>query len=504
MALTAEDMKGFVGSLLAQRYDEPCPIPACHMEWWDMFTSAHRLVSIAAPRDHAKTTALTQSYGLAKVLFRESDFVFVVSDTEEQAAEFVTGIANAIKENDELQELFEIAKFEKDTETDIIVVFKDGAKFRFVARGVGQKVRGFKWGEKRPNLILIDDLENDKNVETKEQRRKLKKWVNGALVPCRSKSGLVRAVGTIIHSDSWLIGTMPKVGNALTQHTPLKDSSTRLTSGWFSALYRAHPAIGDYSLILWPEHHDGEYFKGEYQRLSEDGDTDLYSAENLNQPLDHTTAYFKRSDFIDFPEDARKRMAQGELYLSHYSSIDMAVSKEQKADYTVIGTIGLDETGQMYLVNVIRDRFDPDETSTELFKLEKATHPGMIFVEKGLLKNVIQPLLNKDMEKKRCYPTLEAVYAPGDKRTKARAIQKIMRGGGLYVDKQAEWYPAFEDEFLRFDRADHDDQVDMLALFGLKYEDMVNAPTPEEKEEEEWDEEHEETALVGKNKHTGY
>ncbi len=501
--LNAHTMMGFVQSLLAQRYDEPCPIPACHIEWWGRVCSDHRLVSIAAPRDHAKTTALTQSYGIAKVMFRESDFVFIVSDTEEQAAEFVVGIANAIKDNDELQALFEFSHFEKDTETDIIGVFKDGAKFRFVARGVGQKVRGFKWGEKRPNLILIDDLENDKNVLTKEQRVRLKRWVNGALVPCRSKSGLVRAVGTIIHADSWLMSTMPKLSNPLTVHTPLKDYNNRLTNGWYSALYRAHPAIGDYSIVLWPEHHDAAYFRGEYARLSEDGDTDLYSAENLNQPLDDTQAYFRRSDFLDFPAATRKLLEQGELPLSLYASIDMAVSKGEKADYTVIGIVGVDEAGQMYLLNVVRDRFDPDECTTEIFKLEKQHHPNMIFVEKGLLKNVIQPLLTKDMSKKKSYPTLEPVYAPGDKRTKARAIQKIMRGGGLYVDKQAEWYPAFEDELLRFDRAAHDDQVDVMALFGLRYDDMMSAPTQDEVEEDEWEDEHQDQP-TGRNPITGY
>jgi predicted phage terminase large subunit-like protein len=181
----------------------------------------------------------------------------------------------------------------------------------------------------------------------------------------------------------------------------------------------------------------------------------------------------------------------------------MAVSKGEKADYTVIGTVGLDEAGQMYLLNVVRDRFDPDECTTEIFKLEKMSHPAMIFVEKGLLKNVIQPLLTKDMSKKKSYPTLEPVYAPGDKRTKARAIQKIMRGGGLYVDKQAEWYPAFEDEMLRFDRAAHDDQVDMMALFGLRFDDMVNAPTQEETENDEWEEDHSDQP-TGRNKVTGY
>lgn len=502
--LTPEILEGFVGSVLAPNYDEPCKIPAIHREWWGYFCSPYRLVSIAAPRDHAKTTALTQAYGLAKMLFRESDFGFLVSDTEEQAAEFVTALANRIKDSEDIPALFEIKDFEKDTETDIIVVFKDDKKFRYLARGVGQKVRGFKWGEKRPNLILIDDLENDKNVITKEQRVRLKRWVNGALIPCRSKNGLVRAVGTIIHADSWLASTMPRETSPLTIEEPLKTWSKLQTNGWYSACYRAHPAIGDYSQILWPEHHDAEYFKGEYARLLEDGDVDLYSAENLNRPIDDTHAYFKRTDFVDIPQDSRRKLKSGELILNYYAALDMAVSKEQRADYTVIGLVGVDEAGQLYLMNVIRERYDADETATEIFGIEKDNHPGMFLIEKGLLKNVLAPALAKDMRKKHSFPNLVPVYAPGDKRTKARAIQKIMRGGGLYVDKQAEWYPVFEDELLRFDRGRHDDQVDMIALIGLMLDELLEAPTQDERAEDERDEEFGDEPQTGRDPVTNY
>ena len=455
------------------------------------------------------SSAITHAYTLASLLFRESDYCILVSDTERQAIEFLAEIKKDLTGNDDLIELFGISRIVKDTETDIVVEFSSTTngkpdQFRIVAKGVGQRLRGLKWDQKRPNLIVIDDAENEENSSSKDQRDKLKRWVNGALIPALAKRGKVRAVGTVIHTDSWLASTLPDENSPLTVTEPLKTYSKRLTHGWHSIKYRGHPAIGDYSCFLWPEHRGIEFFKDEYERLEADGQVDVYAAEQLNNPIDETQAYFRRTDFIDFPPDVRKKMALGEFPLNLYSSIDMAVSKSQRADYTVIGTIGIDEAGQMYLLDVVRDRFDPDECAREIFKIEKEYHPGMIFVEKGLLKNVIQPLLNRDMAVKHSYPSLESVYAPGDKRTKARAIQKIMRGGGLYVDKQAEWYPAFEDEHLRFDRAPHDDQVDMMALFGLRHDDMVNAPTQEEKEEAEWDKEFGQDAPTGRDSTTGY
>ena len=64
----------------------------------------------------------------------------------------------------------------------------------------------------------------------KERREKFKRWVYGALLPCRSQHGIVRIVGTILHMDSFLEGLMPRENDKLTVHEPLKTYTTRRTS----------------------------------------------------------------------------------------------------------------------------------------------------------------------------------------------------------------------------------------------------------------------------------
>lgn len=502
--LTPEQIKGFAGAVLSKRYDDPVPTPAIHLEWWQMCCSKERLVSIAAPRYHAKSTAITHAYLLAELLFRESKFALIVSDTEQQAKDFLGDVIIDLSSNEDLINLFDIVGFEKDTESNIVVNFKDGKQFKVVAKGAGQKVRGIKWNQQRPDLIIIDDLENDENVATKEQRTKLKRWVNGALIPCMSRKGRLRAVGTIIHTDSWLASTMPNESSPDTVKEPLKVYSRHNNKGWYSAKYRGHPGIGDYSQLLWPGYRTAAFFKTEYTRLEAEGQSDVYSAEQLNEPLDETHAYFRKSDFTDIPADTRRKMQLGEIALNYYSSADLAISTAARADFTVLGTIGVDEAGQIYLLDVVRDRFHPDDTVDEIFRLEKRFHPGMFLVEKGILDKAIGPMLQKEMMTRKSFPMLTPISVSGDKRLKATGIRKAMRAGAVYVDKQAEWYPAFEDELLRFDRGTHDDQVDMFALFGLKLDELIDAPTQEEIEEEEYQEEFGEFIQQGKNPVTGY
>jgi len=79
-----------------------------------------------------------------------------------------------------------------------------------------------------------------------------------------------------------------------------------------------------------------------------------------------------------------------------------------------------------------------------------------------------------------------------------------MRAGGVKFDKGADWYQTFEDELLSFPRARHDDQVDSLAYLGLLLDKIINAPTREEQEESEYEEELNKNGDQGRDECTGY
>lgn len=48
--LDADTITGFVGSLLAHKFDDATSIPWFHKEWWQMCTSDAKCVAISAPR----------------------------------------------------------------------------------------------------------------------------------------------------------------------------------------------------------------------------------------------------------------------------------------------------------------------------------------------------------------------------------------------------------------------------------------------------------------------
>ena len=158
MKVTREMVSGLAATVLAQRYDNPKPTPSFHEELWALCTSDHPKVAIAAPRGHAKTTAITGSYLISTLVMRERKYALVLSDTEDQASEFLNELKIEFRENELLMEMYGVDKIVRDSATDMIVRFKDSHACRVIARGAEQKIRGKKWRGTRPDIIIVDDL----------------------------------------------------------------------------------------------------------------------------------------------------------------------------------------------------------------------------------------------------------------------------------------------------------------------------------------------------------
>ncbi len=69
---------------------------------------------------------------------------------------------------------------------------------RVKARGRGQRLRGLKHKQHRPDLIILDDLENDVNVRNPEIVGQILDWVKSAVYPSLDANGTLMIIGTIL------------------------------------------------------------------------------------------------------------------------------------------------------------------------------------------------------------------------------------------------------------------------------------------------------------------
>jgi hypothetical protein len=487
--LTWELLEGFAGTYLSPMYDDVQPTPLCHREWWQLYCAEHLMVGVAAPRGHAKSTALTHDYSLANVLFRVEPHVLLVSATEELSLGHLGDIAKELRDNDELRAAFLIDKFLVDSKGEIIVrchMQKGEAhpyEFRLIARGAGQKLRGLKWNGRRPGLIICDDMEEDEQVENVDRRSKFRKWVMRALLPLGRRGCKIRWHGTILHEDAMLARIM-------------KDPT------WVSRLYKAHEAFDDFSNILWPEMWSEERLKTVRQGFIAQGDPAGYSQEYLNDPFDNSEAYIRKDDLL--PMDDRDHKVSKVMAVG----CDFAVSKRDKANKTSFTVGGKDSSNLIHVVDQRADRWDTLEWLEVMFEIEAKWAPEYWFVEDGVIWKSMWPTLKKEMRERGVWLNCVTINPVSDKATRGRPFQRRSRAGGMRYDKDASWYGVYEGIVLRFtgtSDAVQDDEFDSTALLVKGFDTVADV------EDEDFDGEDEQEfkrsdprESQGRNQVTGY
>jgi len=444
--LTAEMIEAFSGAYLSPRYDQAQPTPDFHREAWRYYCSERPACALAAPRNHAKTTALTDDYILANACFRIEEYIIVMGASEEMAVERLGDIAMELRENEELRRDFKIKGFIQDQKTDIIVECLDGYQFRILARGAEQKIRGRKWRGKRPGLIVGDDLEDDEQVESKERRRKFAHWFFRAAKQALRDGGRIRVHGTILHEDSLL---------------------ANLIKQWHGLLFKAHTSFDEFTNILWPDKFPEERLRAIRQEFIDRMDSSGYSQEYLNDPFDSDECFIRKEDILAMTEEDRAKLKK------YCAAMDLAISTADRANRTAITVGGKDAENMLHKVDNRVGRWDAGSIIEECLSVQQRWKIEVFFVEQGAIWKAIYPAVQAEMHRRDIWINFRPIVPTKDKAVRGRYFQKRSRAGGFKADKEASWYAGWEAEVLRFtgqSESTLDDQFDADSLLCMGFE----------------------------------
>jgi hypothetical protein len=488
MRITAEHVEALAGVYLSPHYDQPVATPDFHRECWERYCSDHPACATAAPRSHAKSTALTHDFILANVLLRVEEYVIIIGASEESAVEHLGDIANELRDNDALISHFKVKGFIQDQKTDIIIECTDGHQFRILARGAEQKIRGRKWRGKRPGLIVCDDLEDDEQVESKDRRKKFSRWFFRACKQALRRGGRIRVHGTVLHIDSLLMHLC-------------KNKS------WNSRLYKAHNAFQDFANILWPEAFSELRLRDIREEFIREGDSAGYSQEYLNDPQDFEDRYLRAEQFVPMQEQDR------DAFKKFYVGVDFAISKKDSSNRTSFTIGGKDALNLTHIVDQRVGRMDSLAIIEEFFFIQECWNPDMFFVENGQIWKAIEPILTQEMLARDQWINITPLTPILDKKSRGRAFQKRMRAGGARFNTEASWFPEYREELLLFTgdaEAMLDDQFDSTATLFLGLEKISPLEEDDQVDEEYAEELAELIALrmkmgnMGRSEVTGY
>ena len=289
-----------------------------------MLTEKGTRSAIAAPRGHAKSTVMSLQNVLHAALFGYKRYILLVSDTEAQAVSFLDAIKNELETNERI--LADFGEQPGKTWKTGSILLSNGC--RIDAVGSGQKLRGRRNYERRPDLILCDDIENDEGVRTAEQRQKTADWFWKAVCKSGDSYTDILVIGTILHHDSLLAGLLENPGfQSRKYRAVLSDATSLLWTDWerlasdlsdpdrektahaFYFKHRKEMLAG--SKVLWPE--KLSYYDLRLMRLTE-GDA-AFNSEMQNQPIDPAACLFSAQWFRYYnPAEVDFRAADFRFY----------------------------------------------------------------------------------------------------------------------------------------------------------------------------------------------
>lgn len=167
-----------------------------------------RRLAIAAPRGEAKTTIVARIFVLWCVVTGRQRYIPIILATYRRAVLLLEEIAAQLLSNPRLGMDYPEWCGVREGEWQADRIVTNGPLGCCIqAFGAGQTgIRGISYGPYRPGLVVMDDLENDRNVASPEQRDKLESWVDRTVLALGPPDGTLKAIwiGTILHYDSAL------------------------------------------------------------------------------------------------------------------------------------------------------------------------------------------------------------------------------------------------------------------------------------------------------------
>jgi len=335
---------------------------------------------VAAPRGHAKSTNFTFKDSIHAVLYEYKHYIILLSDSSEQAEAFLEDIKTELEDNANIIMDFGTLKGDKAWRTGVILTKTD---IKVEAIGSGKKIRGRKHRNWRPDLIVMDDIENDENVNTPEQRRKLKSWFEKAVSKAGDTYTDIMYIGTVLHYDSLLNNVLqnPRYKTRKYRAIITEADNTVLWDEWESiyvnlfnenheedarAFYEAHEVeMLRGSEVLWEE-------KLSYYDLMEIKVTEgtaSFNSELQNEPIDPDNATFN-PEWFDYYEPELMDFSSTEFIF--VGANDPSLGKNKKSDTSSIINIALStKTGYMYVVDASVEKRKPDVIITDVFEMNR-------------------------------------------------------------------------------------------------------------------------------------
>jgi predicted phage terminase large subunit-like protein len=390
-------------------------------------------VVVAAPREFAKTTLAAFGYVLHQIAHGRRRFIIIGSDTEDLASDLTGYLYLEMLYNERLRADF--GELVQDYwAVDDFVTLND---VRLKARGRGQRLRGLKHKQWRPDLVVLDDLENDQAVKNPARVKDLLDWIKSAVYPAIDAGGSLFWIGTILARRSALA-------------TALKGEE----EPWRHWERRTYRALQEDGTSLWPARHPVEKLLQQKRLMG----SLAFNREKQNDPRDEEGMF--REEWIRYYHPAELRGVP----LVTVAYFDPSLETGAASDYKAIITVSLDWQA---MVCYVRDAFIRRATLEQCYGVAYSRHEEFGFTLFGVEDNLFQKLLINEFQRqaadRKTWLPVRGVTSKVAKETRVSRLSPLVEKGLIRFERGQGDQDLLIEQLIYFpSRTVHDDGPDAL------------------------------------------
>lgn len=407
----------------------------------------YKFVVFAAFRGSAKSTIVTTAYTLWSVLgAQQKKCIVICSQTELKARQHLTSIKNQLLSNELLKKdlgPFEEEKNDLGNATAIIIKKMD---VKIMICSVGQSIRGMRHNQYRPDLIILDDVEDQESVKTKEGRAKTFSWLTSDIIPAGMGKTRIITIGTLLHENSVLKRLQKKIENGEMKRN--------------NGIYREYPIVDSNGNSLWL----GKYPTSEsIEELREKiMDEVAWQREFMMKIISSDEQIVTINDIQWYDELPKQK--PGCICIG----VDLAISQKASADFPAIVVSYVYNSGEDLRIFVRPYPFHSKVSIKELLEHLKNTVSAeqmnkvlvKVFMENNGMQDAIVQLAKEDS-----YGII-GVPSITDKASRLRVAVVPMKKKQVFFPRTG--CGELIDELTGFGKENHDDLADAFSISMIK------------------------------------
>ncbi len=442
--------------------------------------------AIAAPRGEAKSTLVSQLFVLWCIICELKHYVVIVMDSIDQAYPMLEAIKCELQFNPRLLMDFPEASGGGRVWQMGTILTRNDVKVQVA--GSGKKLRGLRHGPYRPDLAVLDDIENDEQVRNPDQRDKLDSWLKKTVLPLGGAGAKfdVIYIGTILHYDSVLSRTL---NNPLWRSARFKaiiqwPENMSLWDEWEEIL-RNNGKDGEWMANAFYENHRLEMNAGTIVSWSarpilalmliraRDGHS-TFDAEYQNDPVSGEDAPF--TGCIQFWVN---RLEEWVFFGACDPSLGIQGNARRDPSALLVGGFNR-HTGILDVVEAAIRKRVPDKIISDVIELQRIYRCLVWSIESVQFQEFLRTELVKRSAQLGIPVPARAVKPHADKMLRIESLQPHMANGLIRLHSSQN---TLIDQLRHFPKADHDDGPDCLhmlwalAMSGAGHFSFTPVPT---------------------------